>query len=92
MTEQIAEQGVRDGIQRRAQKEQPLPVRQKQRNQRLAKQRARVEHVFGAMEQRGGKFVRCVGLKGADFAIKMKASVYNMRRLVCLKGGVLDPF
>ena len=43
MTEQIAEQGVRDGIQRRAQKEQPLIVRQKQRNQRLAKQRARVE-------------------------------------------------
>ena len=46
MTEQIAEQGVRDGIQRRAQKEQPLTVRQKQRNQRLAKQRARVEHVL----------------------------------------------
>ena len=91
LTEQIAEQGVRDCIQRRAPKEQPLTVRQKQRNKRLAKQRARVEHVFGAMEQMGGKFVRCIGLKRADFAIKKKASVYNMQRLACLKCGVLDP-
>jgi IS5 family transposase len=92
MTEQIAEQDVRDCIQRRGQKAHPLNARQKQRNKHLAKTRARVEHVFGAMEQMGGKWVRCIGLKRADFAIKMKASVYNMRRLVCLKGGVLDPF
>ena len=61
MTEQIAKQGVRDYIQRRRKKEQPLTTRQQQSNKHVVKTQARVEQVFAAMEQMGGKLVRCIG-------------------------------
>ncbi|MYN08912.1 transposase [Massilia sp. FT127W] len=42
-------------IQRKGSKEKPLSEAQERRNRRLAKPRARVEHVFAGLAQLGGK-------------------------------------
>ena len=75
MTKQIAKQRVRDDIQRRRHKEQLLTARQKHSNKHVAKPRARVGHVFGAMQQMAGKLVRRIGPKRADVAIRIKTSL-----------------
>ena len=92
MTDGLAKQGIRDAIQRRAPKNQELSKCQKRRNHRLAKTRARVEHVFGGLAQMGGKFVRSIGVVRAAFAIKFQATVYNMKRFTYLASGGLNPF
>ena len=53
---------------------------------------ARDEHVFGALEQMGGKLVRCMGIVRVTFALHLKAASYNLKRLVFLKEGGLAPF
>ena len=58
---------------------------QQQRNLRIAKTRSRVEHVFGAIEQMGGKFLRTIGQVRANFAMTMMAACYNLKRLVYLR-------
>lgn len=45
--------GYRNHIQRKGQRNQPLSACQQRRNRRIAKTRARVEHVFGAIAQMG---------------------------------------
>jgi IS5 family transposase len=77
--------GWRVHIQRKAEKGQPLSACQERRNTRIARVRARVEHVFAAMEQMGGKRLRCVGLDRAIFQLTGKAATYNLRRLCSLK-------
>ncbi|WP_338107520.1 transposase [Acidithiobacillus caldus] len=52
--------------------------------QRIAKVRARVEHVFAAITQWGGKRIRTIGQARANFAMVMMVLVYNMRRLALL--------
>src|SRR5471030_3280864 len=68
------------------------PIRKKKRNRRIATPRARVEHVFGALAQMGGKLVRCMGIVRVTFALHLKAASYNLKRLVFLKAGGLTPF
>jgi IS5 family transposase len=58
-----------------------LSARQKGRNRRTAKVRARVEHIFAAVSQWGGKRIRTIGQARATFAMGMMVIVYNMRRL-----------
>jgi IS5 family transposase len=77
--------GWRVHIQRKVEKGQPLSACQERRNTRIARVRARVEHVFAAMEQMGGKRLRCVGLDRAIFQLTGKAATYNLRRLCSLK-------
>jgi len=77
--------GYRNHIQRKGQRNQPLSERQKQRNRRIAKVRARVEHPFAAIAQMGGKFIRTIGQARANFAMTMMAASYNLKRLVYLK-------
>lgn len=72
-------------IQRKAEKGKPLSAGQARRNTRIARVRARVEHVFAAMERMGGKLPRCIGLDRATFQLTGKAAVYNPRRLRSLK-------
>ncbi len=43
--------------------------------------RARVEHVFAAIEQMGGKMIRTIGQARANFALTMMATCYNLKRL-----------
>lgn len=77
--------GWRVHIQRKASKNKPLSVCQQGRNNRIAKTRARVEHVFASMEQMGGKSLRCIGLLRATLQLNLKAATYNLRRLCSLK-------
>ena len=67
----------------------PLSDCQKRRNTRIAKPRARVEHVFAALHHMGGKGVRTIGLARANLQLHLKAAAYNLRRLCSLiEGGV----
>ena len=84
--ERLREQGYRPYIQRKGVPGKPLSARQQGRNRRIAKIRARVEHVFVAITQWGGKQIRTVGQARATFAMGMMVLVYNMRRLAFLAG------
>ncbi len=84
----LRERGLESCIQRKGTKQKPLSACQQRRNRRLAKTRARVEHVFAAMRQMGGKLVRTVGLARASFAMTMMAACYNIKRAVVLARGV----
>jgi len=77
--------GWRLHIQRKAQKDRRLSACQEGRNRRIAKTRARVEHVFGALEQQGGKVLRSIGLARATLHLHWKVACYNLRRLCTLK-------
>lgn len=57
----MKEAGYRNHIQRKGARNHPLSVRQEKRNKRIAKTRARVEHIFAGIEQMGGKLIRTIG-------------------------------
>ncbi|WP_437560564.1 IS5 family transposase [Acidithiobacillus sulfuriphilus] len=82
--ERLREQGYRPQIQRKAKQGKPLSACQEHRNRRIAKVRARVEHVFAAITQWGGKRIRTIGQARATFAMGMMVVIYNMRRLAFL--------
>ena len=84
--------GYRNHIQRKGQRNQPLSECQQRRNRRIAKTRARVEHVFGAIEQMGGKLIRTIGQARANFAMVMMAACYNLKRLTYLKRAGIEAF
>ena len=56
----------------------------KQRNKTINRTRARVEHVFAALSQQGGKCVRAMTLARNALAITLQCAAYNARRLVWL--------
>lgn len=78
--------GYRNHIQRKGARNHPLSECQERRNRRFAKARARVEHVFGAIAQMGGKLIRTIGQARANFAMTIMAACYNLKRLTYLKG------
>ena len=78
----LKENGYRNQIQRKGSSNKPLSECQQRRNHRIAKTRARVEHVFAAIEQMGGKAIRTIGQYRANFAMTMMATCYNLKRLV----------
>jgi len=77
--------GYRPQIQRRGAPKRKLSECQKRRNQRSAKVRARVEHVFAAITQMCGKLIRTIGQARADFGMTMMALCYKIKRLTNLK-------
>lgn len=79
--EWLKREGYRNQIQRKGQRNKPLSACQQRRNHRIAKSRARVEHVFAGFEQMGGKLVRTIGQARANFAMTMTATAYNIKRL-----------
>jgi len=81
-----------DRIQRKGASNHPLPKRQAQRNDTLAKVRSRVEHVFAGIEQMGGKLIRTIGIARAKFGMTLMAAAYNLKRLVYLKEARIAPF
>ncbi len=82
--ERLREQGYRPHIQRKGRPGKPLPACQERRNRRIARVRARVEHVFAAIRQWGGKRIRTIGQARATFAMGMMVVVCNMRRFAFL--------
>lgn len=86
----LKENGFRNQLQRKGKRNKPLSEPQQQRNQRIAKTRARVEHVFAAIEQMGGKMIRTIGQTRANFAMTRMAACYNLKRLVYFrKAGIM---
>ncbi|MBX2973878.1 MAG: IS5 family transposase [Flavobacteriales bacterium] len=68
-----------------ARRGKPLTARQKRTNTERSRVRARIEHVFGAMDkQLGGLRVRCVGLNMASFHVGLTNLCYNMLRTLTL--------
>ena len=88
----LKEKGFRNQIQRKGKRNKPLSECQQRRNKRIAKVRARVEHVFGAMAQMGGKLVRTIGQARADFAMTMMATCYNLKRFVYFRKAGIEAF
>lgn len=88
----LKENGFRNQIQRKGKRNKPLTECQQRRNQRIAKTRARVEHVFGALEQMGGKLLRTIGQARASFAMTMMAACYNLKRLVYFRKAGIEAF
>lgn len=89
----LQDQGWRMRIQHKASKGKAQSDCQQRRNQRIAKSRARVEHVYATLQQMGGKGIRCIGLDRAVLQLNLKAATYNLRRLCSLKtAGVASAF
>jgi len=88
----LKQAGWRVHIQRRGHATKGISETQKRRNRAIATPRARVEHVFGALAQMGGKLVRCLGIVPTTFVLQLKAASYNLKRLVFLKERGLAPF
>ena len=84
--------GFGSQIQRKGKRNKPLSECQQRRNQRIAKTRARVEHVFAGIEQMGGKMIRTVGQVRANFAMTMMAACYNLKRLVYFQKAGIKAF
>ena len=84
--------GFKDDIQRKAKKKQPLSPCQEKRNQRIAKKRAKIEHVFAGIGHMGGKFVRCIGQARASATMTLMAACYNIKRLASFLDRGVDPF
>ncbi|NDY93966.1 IS5 family transposase [Ideonella livida] len=79
-----AHHGLQDRIARRATPGQVHKKRLKQRNAAISRVRSRVEHVFGALRQQGGKWVRAMNLARNTLAITLQCAAYNARRLAWL--------
>ena len=88
----LKNQGFRNQIQRKGKRNKPLSECQQRRNRRIAKTRVRVEHVFAAIEQMGGKLLRTIGQARANFAMTMMAACYNLKRLVYLQRAGIEAF
>ena len=89
---ELKARGFRNQIQRKGLRNHPLSECQKRRNRRIAMTRARVEHVFGAMNQMGGKLIRTIGQARANFAMIMMAGCYNLKRLVYFRKAGIEAF
>lgn len=84
--------GFKEGIQRKAQKNKPLSACQQRRNHRIAKRRAKVEHVFAGIRHMGGKFLRTIGQARASATMVLMAACYNLKRLASFLERGVDSF
>ena len=82
--QRLGEKGWWLHIQSKAQAGRLLSECQERRNRRIAKTRARVEHVFASLDPMGGKALRSIGLARAMLHLNWKAAAYNLRRLCSL--------
>jgi len=71
----------------------PLGDEQRARNTAKSRVRARVEHVFGQMENgMGGMFLRSIGLARAKVGAALMNLAYNLRRVEWLIRSKVFPF
>lgn len=81
----LTQDGWRIRVQRKAKRGKRLSECQKARNTSIARVRARVEHVFAGLHHMGAQVVRTIGKARAEFQIKTKLAVYNLRRLTSMR-------
>lgn len=81
----LAQRGIESQIHERAYRNHPLSEEQKERNTVKSKVRARVEHVFGYMENSmAGMHLRSIGLARAKLGVALKNLTYNLCRVEVL--------
>jgi transposase, IS5 family len=78
--EELKKRKLRSNIHRKANRNRPLSEFQNKRNTEKSRTRARVEHVFGWMENTTGSTIRCIGQLRAATKIGLMNLVYNMNR------------
>lgn len=78
---------MRNLVHEKGYKNKPLTDAQKESNKGKSKYRARVEHIFGFIENsmNGGAFMRCIGKARAKVVIGLTNLTYNICRAVQLK-------
>jgi transposase, IS5 family len=82
--------GVVNRVNEKGYKNKPLTQDQKSSNREKSKVRARVEHIFGFVENSmNGSYIRTIGIKRAAAKIGMMNLVYNICRCVQLKKVVI---
>ena len=79
-------------IQRKDSKDRLISAAQQRRNHRIAKTRARIEHVFAGLAQMGSKTLRSNGLACARLLLNWKVAADNLQRLVYLKEAGVEAF
>jgi len=76
---------IRLHINEKGYRNNPLTDEQKASNRIKSKVRARVEHIFGHMQNSmGGTYIRCIGIRRAGCSIALKNLAYNLNRYVYL--------
>jgi len=84
-TEQTGLADAHQAQRQQRQQRQALSEAQQCRDHRIAKTRARIEHVFAGLAQMGGKTLRSIGLARARPHLNWKVAAYSLQRLVHLK-------
>jgi len=88
--EVINKKGMINQVNEKGYRSTPLNERQKKKNREKSKIRARVEHVFGFVENSmHGSIVRTIGILRAKAKIGMMNLVYNIFRTIQLKKKVI---
>jgi len=82
----LAARGYDSRIQQQHQAHRRLSDEEVRQNRRWSRERIRVEHVFAAQTQMGGRLVRSIGLARAGVQIGLKNLAYNVRRFAWLAG------
>ena len=77
-------QTILNRIHEKGYRDHPLTKTQKRNNTAKSRIRARVEHVFAAINHFGGIFIRTIGGRRAEFQIGFMNLAYNMTRYVYL--------
>jgi len=82
----IAKKKMKNKVHEKGYRGKPLTEKQKDNNTKKSKTRARVEHIFGFVENSmNGSIVRTIGKARAEAKIGMMNLVYNIFRCVQLK-------
>ena len=77
---------VKNRIHEKGYRGHPLTETQKRNNTAKSRIRARVEHVFAAINHFGGLFIRTIGIKRAEFQIGLINLTYNLSRYSYIMG------
>jgi len=77
-------EGIKNRIHEKGYRNHPLTKTQKRNNTEKSRIRARVEHVFGRMNQFGGIMIRTIGIARAQMQIGLLNLTYNLTRYVYL--------
>jgi len=82
----IADKKLKNCVNEKGYRNNPLTEQQKAKNKEKSKIRARVEHVFGFIENSmGGSFIRTIGIARATTTIGLMNLTYNMFRVIQLQ-------
>lgn len=77
---------IKNRIHEKGYRNRPLTKTQERNNKAKSRIRARVEHVFAAMNHFGGLFIRTIGLARAEIQIGLMNLAYNLTRYVYIRG------